>query len=78
MEIEDRKTAGPIETEEEKVRKQIELRAYQLFLERGMVDGFDNQDRLQAEDEVLATLLEQPVQMKGDSIPKLKKAAKSA
>ena len=35
-------------------REQIEQRAYELYLGRGCADGFDVQDWLQAESELLA------------------------
>ena len=40
-------------------RRHIALRAYQLYEERGYVDGFDLQDWLQAEREILGQV-EQP------------------
>ena len=36
------------------IREQIERRAYAIYLERGCGDGFDVQDWLQAESELLA------------------------
>ena len=41
------------------LRRHIALRAYQLYEERGYVDGFDLQDWLQAEREILKQV-EQP------------------
>jgi hypothetical protein len=41
------------------LRRHIALRAYQLYEERGYVDGFDLQDWLQAEREILRQV-EQP------------------
>ena len=38
----------------ESLRKKIETRAYQLFLKRGGVHGYANQDWAKAEKEVLA------------------------
>jgi hypothetical protein len=35
-------------------RQQVELRAYELYAQRGCQDGFDVQDWLQAESELLA------------------------
>lgn len=47
-----------IELEEQAIailtREQIEQRAYDLYLGRGCADGFDVQDWLQAESELLA------------------------
>jgi len=40
-------------SDRELLRKHIALRAYQLYEERGYVDGFDLQDWLQAEHEIL-------------------------
>ncbi len=37
------------------IRDQIEHRAYAIYLERGCQDGFDVQDWLQAESELLST-----------------------
>jgi Protein of unknown function (DUF2934) len=41
------------------LRRHIALRAYQLYEERGYVDGFDLEDWLQAEREILRQV-EQP------------------
>lgn len=35
-------------------REQIELRAYEIYLQRGCLDGLDVQDWLQAESELIA------------------------
>jgi hypothetical protein len=46
-------------SETELLRRRIARRAYQLYEARGCADGFDLQDWLQAEDEILGEV-EQP------------------
>jgi hypothetical protein len=43
------------------VRKQIELKAYTLYLDRGKTDGQHDQDWLRAEAEILAPLMEEAI-----------------
>lgn len=43
--------------EDENIRRQIAERAYQLYLDRGCVDGHHEQDWLQAETEILEPIL---------------------
>jgi hypothetical protein len=45
----------------ELLQEQIALRAYRLYASRGCLDGFDLQDWLQAEEEVLSQLDHQAV-----------------
>lgn len=45
---------------DEGVRSAISVRAYEIYESRGCMQGCDLDDWLQAEDEVLAVLIEQP------------------
>jgi hypothetical protein len=78
MEIETRNTQMPVLTEND-LRRRIELRAYELYLDRGRLDGFHEQDWLQAEDEIINSIVQPlaPEAIRG--VPQaLKKAAKHA
>jgi hypothetical protein len=50
----------------EEMRDQIAQRAYQLYVARGRVEGYDVQDWLQAEDELLTEMgyADEPVAVK--------------
>ncbi len=64
---------------EEELRRRIEMRAYELYLERGSVDGFHEQDWLQAEDEIINSIVESPFPLEAKEVqPPLKKAARHA
>jgi hypothetical protein len=77
MEIENRNSQLPTMTADD-LRQQIETRAYELYLARGAVDGFHEQDWLRAEDEIINSIIE-PAVAEIREIPKpLKKAAKHA
>jgi len=45
----------------ESLQEQIALRAYQLYASRGYLDGFDLQDWLEAEQELVSQFALQPV-----------------
>jgi hypothetical protein len=77
MEIENRNSQLPTMTADD-LRQQIETRAYELYLARGAVDGFHEQDWLRAEDEIINSIIE-PAVAEIREIPKpMKKAAKHA
>lgn len=69
---------------EENLRRQIEVRAYEIYLSRGCADGNSQQDWLQAEDEIIAGIVAQDTvsqmlsQSKAASPPLAKAAQKSA
>jgi hypothetical protein len=44
--------ASPVDVQEQLVQEQIRVRAYQLYEERGKIDGHELEDWLQAEAEL--------------------------
>lgn len=78
MEIKTRNTQPPVLTEDD-LRRQIEFRAYELYLDRGKVDGFHEQDWLQAEDEIINSIVQPTALEEIKEVQQvLKKAAKHA
>jgi hypothetical protein len=62
----------------ESLRQQIEDRAYQLYLDRGKIDGFQEQDWLQAEDEVVDSIVQFAPKMQTPSNAPLKAKVQKA
>jgi len=62
----------------ESLRQQIQDRAYQLYLDRGKIDGFQEQDWLQAEDEVVNAIVQFAPKMQTSSTTPLKAKAQKA
>jgi hypothetical protein len=46
--------SAPRAQEDSGIEEEIRIRAYELYLERGRVDGFHNEDWVLAEEEVLS------------------------
>lgn len=64
---------------DENVRKQIELKAYHFYLERGQTGGQHHEDWLRAEQAVLEPLMEERIRIAAaGKKPALKKSAKQA
>lgn len=77
MQIETRNAQLLVLTEDD-LRRRIELRAYELYLDHGRVDGFHEQDWLQAEDEIINSIVEPTVPEIKEVHQELKRAAKHA
>jgi hypothetical protein len=49
--------------EDQNIRQQIERRAFELYMDRGCVDGYHQEDWIKAEDEILAPLLREALNL---------------
>ncbi len=69
--------SAPVPTlTEESLRQQIEARAYEIYLERGRIEGFQDQDWSQAEDEIIGALAQAASETKIKPAPTKKMAAR--
>ncbi len=63
---------------DEALQKQVQVRAYLHYLDRGQTDGFHEQDWFLAEEEIIAEKINEETASKKTGTPKLRKAAKQA